>query len=249
MSALLLLPVALALTAASDPSACREVAPELEPLAAHCFSLAARPRLPLPSREDREALTEVLSRPELRRARADPAELRRVLAGLWARVMELLGTAEAERYASVGRTIFIAAGLVAALAGLAAIRRRRSSRREGPGRFAQTERAPLAPPDQSAALAETALARGDLAGAVRHAFLSALASLEAAGGLPRDRTLTNRELAARLHARTGTVAADFGALGRTFDGAVYGDERIAPEVARECLERARRIRGATGEAP
>lgn len=246
MTAILTLPLALSLLASAPPAAgCR--IPAAEPLGAHCAALAARPRLPLPGPGDREALRQVLSRPELRRARTDTAGLRRLLAGLWERILERLGSAEAERYASVGRLVFILAGLAAALAALAAVRRRRAPARAHPA-GGEPGRAAPPPPGPGAALAdaEAALLRGDLSGVVRHAFLSSLAALEEAGAVPRDRTLTNRELAHQLARAGGASADDFGELGRTFDGAVYGGARIILTEARECLARARRIR-ATAE--
>ncbi len=134
MSALLALPLALALAAA--PEGCPEPAAETGPLAAWCATVAARPRLALPSAEDRRTLREVLERPELRRARADTAGFRRMIARLWARAMELLGSAEAERYAAVGRIVFVAAGVTALLAALAALPPAQGarSRQPDPGR-------------------------------------------------------------------------------------------------------------------
>lgn len=245
MTPLLALPLALALAAA--PEGCPEPAAAAGPLGGWCAAVAARPRLALPSAEDRRALREVLERPELRRGRADTAGFRRLLAGLWARILELMGSAEAGRYASVGRLVFIAAGLTALLAALAAVRRRRAAARGAGG---PDERLPgvLPPPDRSAALAEAALARGDLAGAVRHAFLSALAALEEAGRLPRDRALTNGELTARLSGG-GEVAAEFVALGRAFDRAVYGGWPLEERLARESVARALRIRSAAEGRP
>lgn len=239
MTPLRLLPLALALGAAAPPppASCRaDLAP---PSAAWCRTLAARPRLPLPSVADRAALAEVYARPELRRARLDPAALRGLLAGLWGRILESLGTPEAERWAGLGRAVFIAAGLVAGLAALAAARRRRRALRT-PSAAPGTDLAPLPPPDRSEALAREALARGDPGAAVRHAFLAALSALERAGGVPRDRTLTNGELAARL-AGGRAPAADFAALGRLFDRVVYGGLAVDLGEAREGVERAVRI--------
>jgi hypothetical protein len=169
-----------------------------------------------------------------------------MLAGLWARILDRLGSTEAGRYASVGRAAFIAAAVAAAAAGLAAARRRRRGAAGARPRTAGVERAPLPAPDRSGALAEEALARGDLRAAVRHAFLSALAALEAAARLPRDRSLTNRELAARLHGVAAPLAAPFATLARTFDGAVYGGLPVGAPEARESLELARRIRAGSG---
>ena len=242
--------LALAIALGAGPAGCAEPSPETAPLDAWCTTLAARPRLPFPSAEDRRTLRAVYERPELRRARADTAGFRRMLAGLWARVLELLGSAEAERYAAVGRVTFVAAGLTALVAALAALRRRRATAGAVRTREEASTGRPLTP-DRSAALADAALARGDLPEAVRLAFLSALAALEAAGRLPRDRTLTNTELSARLAGAGAGVADEFGALGRTFDGAIYGGRRVDAPLVRESLARARRIRAASspGGAP
>jgi hypothetical protein len=246
VTTLLALPLAAALAAtpADLPASCREAAARAEPLGAWCATVAALPRLPVATAADREALRQVYARPELRRARADTAGFRRLLAGLWGRIVALLGTTEAERYASVGRTVFLASAMVAALAALGALRRRRGARAARPAAAGPVEAA-LPPPDRSAAAAEAALARGDLAGAVRSAFLSALAALEEAGRLPRDRTLTNRELASRL-AADAPVARDFGALGRAFDDAIYGGAPVDAPSARASVELARRIRAGGG---
>jgi hypothetical protein len=160
-------------------------------------------------------------------------------------MLDLLGSAEAERYASVGRTVFVLAVLSTAVAALAAARRRRGP---GPDQTVAEGRAlaPLPAPDRSAELAEAALARGDPTGAVRHAFLATLAALEDSGRLPRDRALTNRELATRIGGAAGELAGEFVALARTFDGAIYGQQPIAPTVARDAVATALRIRAALG---
>jgi hypothetical protein len=242
-----LLAFSIALLVGAAPSGCPEPTTENAASAAWCAALAARPRLALPTPADRQALRQVFERPELRRARADTAGLRRLLLGLWGRVMELLGTAEAERFAGVGRLVFILAGLATAVAGLAALRRRRAGTTPFRAEPAPAT-APLPAPDVSAALAEGALARGDLTGAVRHAFLSALGALEDAGKLPRDRTLTNRELTDRLATASAQLAGEFGALGRIFDGAVYGGASVGDPEARSSLAAAARIRERSGGA-
>lgn len=237
------LPLALALVAAPDATRapCADVA---GPARDWCEEVAPRPRLPLPSPGDRAALREVYARPELSRARADPAALRRLVARLWFRLVDLLGSAEAERYASVGRTVFILAVVATGLAAFAAARRRRFQARVAPA-SPERERAPLPPPDRSAELAQGALARGDGPAAVRLAFLSALAALEESGRLPRDRTQTNGELAMRLGA-AGALDREFGALGRTFDGVLYGRATVSAQQARDAVESAHRIRAALG---
>ncbi|HSM91424.1 MAG TPA: DUF4129 domain-containing protein [Anaeromyxobacteraceae bacterium] len=244
MIPLLAVPLAVALGAA--PPSCAP-SPADGALGGWCAALSARPRLPLPSPADRDALLAVFDRPELRRARADTGALRRWLAALWAGLLELLGSAEAERYASVGRIAFVGAGVAALFGALAALRRRRGA--------GAPEEAPAPPPvagrllapDSSAELADAALARGDLSAAVRHAFLSALAALEGAGRLPRDRALTNAELSSRLPAGDGD-AGDFAALARDFDGAVYGGRPLDEPRVRERIAAARRIRLAHGGA-
>jgi hypothetical protein len=229
--------------AGDSPRLARESAAFRSLLAGQCAA-AARPRLPLPSLADRQALREIYERPELRRARVDTAGFRRLLTGLWARLVELLGATEAERYASLGRMVFIVAGLAAALAGAAALRRRRARSHLEPAPVPEAK-GQLPPPDRSAALAETALARGDLAGAVRHAFLSALAALEDARWLPRERSLTNGELASRLPLREPPLAEDFSRLGALFDGAIYGGGPVGEQDARAGLAAAARIRERT----
>lgn len=237
--------VALALAAVVPPAAAPGCADAPAPLAAHCEAVAGRPRLPMPTAAERQALLDVYASPGLRRARADPAALRRLIAALWARLLEALGSAEAGRYAGFGRAVFLTAALVAALAGLAGAARRRADRHRRPASPAEG-RARLPAPDRSAALADAALARGDLRGAVRHAFLSALAALEESSGLPRDRSLTNRELAGRLHDEAAPLAGPFAALARTFDAAVYGGAPVGEAEARESVELARRLRSRIG---
>lgn len=243
----LALSFALRLAAAAPATPAGPCAAPAEADRAWCASVASRPRLPLPTLEDRAALREVYERPELRHARVDTAGLRRRLAGLWLRILELFGSVEAEQYASVGRTIFLAAALVAAVAGLAAARRRRPARPPSvPTAGAEASRGPV--PDRSVELARGALARGDDADALRHAFLAALAALEGAGALPHDRSLTNRELAGRVARAHVALAADFEALGRAFDEAVYGRRPVGAPEAREALDVALRIRAAVGGA-
>jgi len=248
---LLAIPLAAALAAArplEPPTAspgCREAGDPAAPPGRYCAELAVRSRLPLASPADRQALREVYARPELRRARADTAGLRRLLARLWERVLELLGSAEAERYAGVGRTVFLTAALTAAVTALAAVRRRAAARSapRAPERLAIS---PVPPADRSAAQAEQAFARGDLAAAVRHAFLSALAALEEAGRIPRGRALTNRELASGLAPGSAALAGGFETLSRTFDRTVYGGARVEAPEARASLAQALKIRTMAG---
>jgi hypothetical protein len=234
--------LAVALGAGASPGPADGCAEALPAAAAWCAELAARPALPGATASDRAALRAIFERPEFRRARADVAGLRRRLLGMWQRLMELLGTAEAERYASVGRMAFLLAGVAAGAAALASLRRRRRAQRAPtiPAEPAAIALPP--PPDRSASLAAEAFARGDLAGAIRHAFLSALGSLEEAGRLPRDRTLTNRELALRLSPPDAPLSEELGTLGRLVDAVVYGGATPDPDRTRHGLEAAARIR-------
>jgi hypothetical protein len=220
-------------------------------LARHC-ALAASPAAPPASPADRAALAEVLARPELAHTRTDLWALARALDRLWAWLVELLGTEEAERYASVGRALFVGAAAAAAvLAGTALRRRALRWRSEAAGAEPRGERPP--PPDASAARAEAALSRGEWREAVRLALLAALGALERSGRVPRGRTLTNDELVASLaapsvrpepvegRAATRAVAEDLSALACAFDRAVYGGLPVAADDARAAVERARRV--------
>jgi hypothetical protein len=233
-----------ALAADQGPGAAARAATSFRgTLERHC-ALTAAPRLPGASAADRAALEAVLARPEFSRARIDPTALRRALLGAWAAMLDLLGSTEAERYASQGRAVFLAAAAAAALVGLAGLRRRSRRGRAGP----PPEPAPraLPAPDESAARAEAALARDDRPGAVRHAFLAALAELEAAGRLPRGRAMTNAEIVRWLAAPgavapAAALAGEVSLLAGTFDRAVYGGRPVAREEAVSSVERARRI--------
>lgn len=204
----------------------------------HC-ALAAAPRLPAATEADRAALEAVLARPEFRRARLDPAALRRTLLAAWAAVLDLLGSTEAERYASLGRAVLLGAAAAALLVAAAGLRRRARRDREAEAPSPAGSRLPL--PDASAARAEAALARDDRRQAVRLAFLAALAALEEAGRLPRGRALTNAEMVRRLGAGTAPLAGELSLLARTFDRAVYGARPVEREEAVSSLARARRI--------
>ena len=220
-------------------------------LGRHC-ALAALPVGPDPSPRDREALAEVLARPELAHARPDLWAIRRALDRIWDWIVDLLGTAEAERYASVGRALFVGAAAGATVLLLSALRRR-VARPSRPRASAPADPGAARPaPDASAAHAEEALRRGDGRAAVRFALLSALGALEQAGRVPRGRTLTNGELVAAATAsaprepaegRTGagSLPADLEVLARAFDRAIYGGAPVAPDDARAALERARRV--------
>ncbi len=237
-------------------------------LATHCALAAAAP-LPAASAADRAALEAVLARPELARARSDPYALRRALAALWDRLVALLGTAEAERYASLGRALFLAAAAGAAALAVSALRRRRRAGRvaaeSGERRRLATEAA-----DASAAQAEEALRMGDGRAAVRLAFLAALGALERAGRVPRGRALTNGEIVAtvcplgvqlgrgpglgpRPRPRPRVVlpplADDLTALALAFDRAIYGNLPVSPADALDAVERSHRLGAAAGVTP
>jgi len=160
---------------------------------------------PRATEADRRLLAGILARPEYRRDVADAAALRRALAGLWARVLDLLGTAEAERWASTGRAVFLAAAAAAAALGVAALRRRVRARRGG-GAAAADEAAERGGPSATASAedAEAALRAGEPREAVRRALLAALAALERTGRLPGGRAMTNAEIAREVDGATST---------------------------------------------
>jgi len=149
------------------------------------------------SEADRAALAEVLAGPDFQAQRWRGEELRRWLAQAWERLTELLGTTEAEQVAGLGRFVFLAAAAVAALLLWRAARQRR------------TRGAPALPrPPGTVALpgvawavvadGERALAAGDLAGAVRLAFLASVGTLRRRLRGGEVDSLTGSELAGRL---------------------------------------------------
>lgn len=214
-----------------------EDAARLERVAA----LAAMPDAPGLRPGDREALDAALaSLGPSPPPSTDPSPAR--WAGrLWDWFLNLLGTPEAERYASAGRLAFLGALGGAAAATLWALRRRRARR----GLAAASVPPAVSSPDDGEAAArraEDALARGATAEAVRHAFLSALATLERRGRLPRRRDLTNRELASELGGAQDGVAATWGWLAARFERAVYGRAPVNPVEALEVLARSRALR-------
>ena len=210
-------------------------------LARHC-ALAAAPPVAGATARERAELAEILARPELARPRVDPYALRRALLAIRDWILDLLGTAEAERYASLGRALFLAVAVGAGLLAMAALRRRARRGTPASARIAAGMDAAATALDASAARAEEALRRGDAREAVRHAFLAALGALERDGGLPRGRTLTNGEIVAAFRATpTSTLQDDLPALAAAFDRAVYGGISASVEDARAALERARRV--------
>jgi hypothetical protein len=183
---------------------------------------------------ERAALAEVLARPEFRPRRFDLGALRELLAGGWARLLELLGTAEAERWASLGRAVFLVA---LALVGLLAWRtlRRRSlaaTRRPPPPPTGLSLGAPA--PEAAAIEAARALGAGDLSGAVRLAYRACAACLPLRGPALPTASLTGRELAAL----SGEAA--FASLARLHERTVFGLRSVTAAEARGAVELATR---------
>ena len=191
---------------------------------------------------DRAALEAVLARPEFRGRPGDEAALRRLLAELWDRLLEALGTAEAERYASLGRLVFLSAVALAALLLWRAARRRATGSRAAPASAtaaAAPRRAAGVPRPEAA---ERALAAGDLAGAVRRAYACAAGALEGRAQGGGEGALTGAELSA-LADHPG-----FAALARLHDRTVFGRRPPAEAEARQAVAVARRI-FTRGEGP
>lgn len=202
----------------------------------HC-TLAAQEAFPAPSPADRARAAEILDRAAFRRARADPDALRRWLLEQWQRFLELTETGEAQRYASFGRTVFLAAAAIAVAVGLLALLRRRAPRQAAPA----PAREPASPaPDARLDRAEEAAARGQAARAVRLAFLAALAALERRGAVPPGRTLTNLELVDQVRAEPAGIEA-LRTLARLFDRCVYGGAPASSAEATAALRAARAL--------
>jgi len=232
----------------------------------HCRLLALRPAAGA-SAADRSRLDEILARPEFRGSRAATFALGRWLVKVWDDLLELLGTAEAGRYATGGRNVFFTLLTVAVLGALFLVLRRRAAARRG------SEPAQAAPatgrlpdPAESDSRAAAALRAGDATETVRQAFLGLLGSLERGGRVPSGRALTNRELAAWLATPTSTTTAtptstptptptvplsdlalSFAALARSFDRAIYGMAPPALADAEVYLERSRELRRLAAE--
>jgi hypothetical protein len=185
------------------------------------------------SQADRAALAEVLSSPEFQAQRWRGEALRRWLEGWWERLTALLGTSEAERWAGLGRAVFLAAALVAALLLWRAWRRGRTGSPLRPG--------PAGPGLAAApaggvtlADAERALAAGDASGTVRLAFRAAVAvvgrPLGAGAGV-----LTGGELAGRL------ADQGFSRLALLHDRTVFGRRPVSGPEAEAALAVAVRL--------
>ena len=200
-------------------------------LGRHC-ALAALPPLPAAGPAERARAAQILDGPAYRSARADPRALRLRLQKLWRRLLDLLETGEAQRYAAFSRAVFLAAAAAAVLVGLLALRRGRPA---WPSLPAPTPGARSPSPDGSLGLAKAAAARGDAAGAVRFSMLAALAALESAGEVPPGRTLTNGELVERLRDADPSRLDALGVLSRLFDRTVYGERPARPADAEAAL--------------
>lgn len=151
----------------------------------------------LASEADRAALAEVLAGPDFQAQRWRGEELRRWLVEAWERLTELLGTAEAEQAAGLARFVFLAAVAVAALLLWRAARRSRAG--QAPASARRT--AAVSVPGVTWAVVadgERALADGDLAGAVRLAFLASVGALRRRLQGREAESLTGSELASRL---------------------------------------------------
>lgn len=215
-------------------------------LARHCALAAERPAGAALRPGDRRALDEILARPEFQGARSGSGALSRWLLDLWQRILDLLGTEKAGRYAVGGRTAFFAAVALAALAGLAwAVRRRRAGRAERPPVPEAASRLPA--PEESDEQALAAFGPRHLF--ERRGFLRVLRRLELKGWIPRGRALTNQELARHLAAQAGppaVLAPDFADLAARFDLAIYGG---APTSGVHFLHRAQRLLDLIEAAP
>lgn len=201
-------------------------------------ALASQAALPAASPDDRARAAEILERPEFRLARADPEAIRRWVLGVWQRILDLLETGEAQRYAAFSRALFLLAVVAAALLGLLALRRPSSARQTAPPRRPD---AGLAATDARLDGAEDAAARGEDARAVRLALLAALAALERAGSVPPGRALTNQELAEQLRDGEPARFEALRTLARLFDRTVYGGLPAGPSDAAVALGAARTL--------
>jgi hypothetical protein len=188
---------------------------------------------------DRTALAEVLAGADFQSVRWRGEELRRWLAEAWERLTALLGTAEAEQWAGLGRLVFFAAVLVAGLLFWRAVRRRRQAVPfSGPGPI---EAAPLTEAAGAVvADGERALAAGDLPGAVRIALLAAICAARRRLGGGSTEALTGSELAGRL------ADEPFSGLVRLHERTAYGLRPVTTAEAAAALAVAARLATAPG---
>lgn len=195
------------------------------------------------SQADREALARVLAQPEFQAQRWRGDALRQWLAGWWERLTELLGTEEAERWAGLGRAVFLSAVVVALLLLWRAARHRRGSARAAARRREPEGAASAAVAAGSVAVAdaERALAAGDPPEAVRLAFLAAIAAIRRQLPSAAAAVLTGSELAGRV------ADEGFGRLARLHERTVYGRRPVTTQEAEAALAEATRM--ASGAAP
>lgn len=182
----------------------------------------------LATEADRAALAQVLSGPDFHSARWRGEGLLRWLRQAWERLTELLGTSEAEQVAGLGRVVFLSAVAVAALLLWRAARLRRSRRRPAPAAPPVLVRT-LAEPRVTVAEGERALAAGELAEAVRLAFLAAVGGLHRRLGGRATEALTGPELASRL------ADEGFARLVRLHERTVFGQRPVSAEEAAAAL--------------
>jgi hypothetical protein len=193
----------------------------------------------LASQADRAALAEVLADPEFQAQRWSGDQLRRWLSEWWERLTELLGTAEAGRWAGLGRGVFLGTAVVALLLLWHAVRQRQRQRRATAGAAApRSGGASLEPPvigRADVADAQRALAAGDAVEAVRLAFLAAIGSLRRRLRAATVDGLTGSELAGRV------ADEGFGRLARLHERTVFGRRPVSPEEAAAALAEAARL--------
>jgi hypothetical protein len=191
---------------------------------------------PLASELDRAALAEVLAGPEFQAQRWRGDALRAWLAEWWERLTELLGTSEAERWAGLGRVVFLGALLVALLLLWRAVRQRRPGTVTAAPRTAPGPVAPRRPPAASVADAEQALASGAAGEAVRLAFMAAVGALaRRLGTATAADMLTGSELAGRL------ADQGFSRLAWLHERTVFGRRPVTVEEAEAALAVAVRL--------
>jgi hypothetical protein len=182
----------------------------------------------LATEADRAALAQVLSGPDFQAARWRGEGLLRWLRQAWERLTELLGTSEAEQVAGLGRVVFLTAVAVAALLLWRAARQRRSRRPPALGATPVLVRT-LAEPRVTVAEGERALAAGELAEAVRLAFLAAVGGLRRRVDGRAIETLTGPELASHL------ADDGFARLVRLHERTVFGQRPVSIEEASAAL--------------
>jgi hypothetical protein len=192
--------------------------------------------------DQRQRMAAILERPEFHRARTDTDLLARLIQAVWTAILEALGSTEAGRYASGGRSAFFALVALLLVGWLLFLLRHRRTARRAAIAAAPEPVSLLADPEAEAAAAARALAGGNGRDAVRHAFRSVLAALERAELIPVGRSFTNRELVGRLgQGAAAPLVPAIDALARTFDRAVYGGVEVPGDDARAYLEKSRTL--------